>query len=148
MVRSERVAGMGGVRLRVLLHPGGGIPFLLVHGLASNARMWDGVASRLSAAGHPSAAVDRRAHGESDGSDEGFDFATLAADLAAVAGHCFDRPVVAVGQSWGGNVVLELARRHPDRVGAVGLVDGGFIRWLPACSRPMGRRTAAPVVTG
>ncbi len=28
-------------------------PFVLVHGLASNARMWDGVAAELVAAGHP-----------------------------------------------------------------------------------------------
>ncbi|HEY5472951.1 MAG TPA: alpha/beta fold hydrolase, partial [Candidatus Limnocylindrales bacterium] len=38
-------------------------PFLLVHGLASNARLWDGVARRLTEAGHRSVAVDLRGHG-------------------------------------------------------------------------------------
>ena len=36
------------------------------------------------------------------------------------------RPWVA-GQSWGANVVLELAARHPDATGGVVLVDGGTI---------------------
>ena len=37
-----------------------------------------------------------------------------------------DRPVVA-GQSWGANVVLEFAHRHPDAARAIACVDGGFI---------------------
>jgi len=101
-------------------------PFLLVHGLASNARLWDGVGARLAAAGHRAVAVDQRAHGASDPSDE-LDLATLAADLATVATATgLDRPV-AVGQSWGGNVVLELGLRHPAAVRGVAGVDGGLI---------------------
>jgi len=46
-------------------------PFVLVHGLASNARLWDGVARRLAGAGHSSAAVDLRGHGRSDKPDTG-----------------------------------------------------------------------------
>jgi pimeloyl-ACP methyl ester carboxylesterase len=41
-----------------------------------------------------------------------------------------DRPIVA-GQSWGGNVVVRLAAQHPELIGGVGLVDGGWID-LPA----------------
>ncbi len=41
-------------------------PVLLVHGLASNAHLWDGVAERLAEAGHPVAAVDQRGHGQSE----------------------------------------------------------------------------------
>jgi pimeloyl-ACP methyl ester carboxylesterase len=46
--------GAGGPRLAVREFEGQGghgHPFLLVHGLASNARLWDGVARRLAAAG-------------------------------------------------------------------------------------------------
>ncbi len=103
-----------------------GPPFLLVHGLASNAHMWDGVAVRLAAAGHAVVAVDQRAHGTSDPSDR-LDLATLVDDLAAVIdGAGLDRPV-AVGQSWGGNVVLELGARRPELVRGVAGVDGGLI---------------------
>lgn len=101
-------------------------PFLLVHGLASNARLWLGVGAALHAAGHTVVALDQRGHGQSAAA-EGADFATLTADLLAVAAAVgLDRPV-AVGQSWGGNVVMELARRHPGAVRGVTCVDGGFI---------------------
>lgn len=100
---------------------------LLVHGLASNARLWDGVARILASRGHRCVAVDQRGHGRSAHVDGGFDFATLTADLVAVATSTgLERPV-AVGQSWGGNVVLELARRHPTAVSGAACVDGGTI---------------------
>lgn len=102
-------------------------PFLLVHGLASNARTWDAVADRLSALGHTVVAIDLRGHGLSDKPDDGYDYATVTDDLAAaIAALGLDRPVVA-GQSWGGDVVLELAARHPDAVRGVACVDGGLI---------------------
>ena len=118
-----------GVELRVLAEGLGqsGIPFVLVHGLASNARMWDGVAAQLAAAGHPVISVDQRGHGQSGKPDDGYDFTTIVNDLVVLIGELgFHRPVV-VGQSWGGNVVLELAATHPELPGAVVAVDGGFI---------------------
>lgn len=102
-------------------------PFLLVHGLASNARLWDGVARHLTELGHPVVAVDQRGHGASSKPDTGFDMATVADDLALLIGSLgFDRPVVA-GQSWGANVVIELAHRSPASVRGVVAVDGGTI---------------------
>lgn len=101
-------------------------PFLLVHGLSSNARLWDGVGRVLAAAGHRSVAVDLRAHGRSDPSDA-LTFPTLVDDLARVIDATgLDRPI-AVGQSWGGNVVLELGASRPDVVRGVVGVDGGLI---------------------
>lgn len=102
-------------------------PFLLVHGLASNARMWDGVLDELAAAGHGVAAVDLRGHGQSDKPDDGYDFATVVADLVAVVEALgWERPALA-GQSWGGNVAVELGHRHPSLVRGVAGVDGGEI---------------------
>lgn len=101
--------------------------FLLVHGLASNAQLWGGVGTALAAAGHRVAAVDLRGHGLSAKVDEGYDFATLTDDLVGVIDALgLGRPVV-LGQSWGGNVVLELAARHGDRITALVCVDGGHI---------------------
>ena len=101
--------------------------FLLVHGLASNARMWDGVALHLALAGCSVISVDQRGHGHSDKPDSGYDFARVTADLVALIEHeGLDRPVV-VGQSWGGNVVVDLAWRYPDQIRGVCAVDGGFI---------------------
>jgi len=105
------------------------VAFLFVHGLASNARLWDGVADHLASRGYRSVAVDQRSHGESDKVDGPFDFATLADDLLSVIDRSFppETAVVAAGQSLGGNVVLELAGRHPSRIAAVACIDGGFI---------------------
>lgn len=147
----ERLPGSGGVALAARRWEGGAhVPFLLVHGLASNARMWDGVAEHLSAHGHPVVALDQRGHGRSDKPDQGYDFGTLTDDLLSVLdGLGWERPV-AVGQSWGGNVVLELAACHPDRVRAIACVDGGWIelaRQYPtweACAAAL----APPVLEG
>jgi pimeloyl-ACP methyl ester carboxylesterase len=128
------------LELRVLVsHEGDLTPVLLVHGLASNARLWDGVAAELTARGHPVAAVDQRGHGHSSKPDDGYDFATLTEDLIAVMDSLgWTAPLVA-GQSWGGNVVLELAARYPAAVSGLSLVDGGtmelsarFADW-PTC---------------
>lgn len=117
-----------GVSLHVRHRAGDRSPaYLLVHGLASNSRLWDGVADRLAAAGHPSYAVDLRGHGESGRAAGGYDTATAAADLAALITALSLRDPVVVGQSWGGNVVVRLGAGHPELVGALALVDGGWI---------------------
>ena len=118
-----------GPRLAIRHTPGRGRPFLLVHGLASNARLWDGVARRLASHGHEVAAVDLRGHGLSQETTDGYDTSTAAADLAALVaelGWTGARAPVVAGQSWGGNVVLTLAARHGGAAG-VALVDGGWI---------------------
>jgi pimeloyl-ACP methyl ester carboxylesterase len=130
MSASERYVEVApGVSLRLLCTNMGadGVPFLLVHGLASNARMWDAVAEVLGAAGHPVVAVDQRGHGRSSKPDHGYDFTTVAADLVVLIGALGWRQPVVVGQSWGGNVVIELAATHPNVLSAVAAVDGGFI---------------------
>lgn len=108
-----------------------GVPILLVHGLASNALLWSGAASRLEQLGHPVIAVDQRGHGGSDKPDGGYDMATVADDVAALLAVLesdgWTTPIV-VGQSWGGNVVVEFAHRHPEASRGVAAVDGGFIR--------------------
>jgi len=104
---------------------GDGLPvrFVLVHGLASNARMWDGVGLALAELGHGSMAVDLRGHGGSPKPDDGYDFDSVVGDLLGVLE---DRPVVA-GQSYGGNVVVHLAATHPELVSGIVCVDGGAI---------------------
>ena len=142
-----RCAVPDGTELSVIVGGDGGdlAPVLLVHGLASNARLWDGVAAGLSAKGHPVASVDQRGHGLSDKPSHGYDYDTLIEDLRALIdqlGWTSAKPYAA-GQSWGGNVVLELAARHGEDLAGVALVDGGtielssrFADW-PTCEAAM-----------
>ncbi len=132
----RRVEVAPGVSLHVEQRLGdpGAAPFVLVHGLASNVRLWDGVAERLHALGHSVFAIDQRGHGRADAPAAGYDLETAVADLLALIGALgLERPVLA-GQSWGGNVVLELGWRHPNVVRGIACVDGGVIEladWFP-----------------
>ena len=134
-------------------------PVLLHHGLASSAGFWGPVARRL-AGGTPAGpsrtvvALDARGHGESGRPDDGYDFATVTADLDAVLGALGwrgeerasgngIRPVL-VGHSWGGNVVVEYAARHPAVPAALVLVDGGFIEMQPDVTWEEAERRLAP----
>ena len=100
--------------------------FVLVHGLASNAQTWIEVGHLLNSTGAKVVAYDQRSHGQSDRVESGFDFPTYVADLQAVIEQSTSAAPVTVGQSWGGNVVVEHAVHH--QTAAVIGVDGGFIR--------------------
>lgn len=113
--------------------------FVLVHGLASNARLWDGVGMALAELGYASVAVDLRGHGRSPkppvsgpaDEEPGYTFAEVTSDLLALLtdeGLVGERRATIAGQSWGGNVVIELAARNPDSVRAVAAIDGGVIK--------------------
>ena len=125
----RRIVVAPGVELHIEVRIGekSAVPFVLVHGLASNARLWDGVAELLHAAGHTVVVIDQRGHGLSDAPDAGYDLDTAVADLLSLISALeLDRPVLA-GQSWGGNVVLELGWRQPDAARGIACVDGGVI---------------------
>jgi pimeloyl-ACP methyl ester carboxylesterase len=100
-----------------------------VHGLSSNARVWDGVARRLAAAHHEVVAVDLRGHGRSEETVDGYSTDRAATDLAQLCAAlelAGDRAPVVAGQSWGGNVVVSLAAHHGG-VAGLALVDGGWL---------------------
>lgn len=106
---------------------GDGPPLLLLHGLASNCHIWDRVAPLL-VKGFSVTALDQRSHGDSEGTAEGYDFANTVADVKSFMEVCnIQRPIL-VGHSWGGNVALHVAVKHPEAVAGLILVDGGLVR--------------------
>jgi pimeloyl-ACP methyl ester carboxylesterase len=121
------VAGSVGLHVRQWGERGTRPAFVLVHGLSSNARLWDAVAAELTSRGGVAYCVDLRSHGESDAPADGYDTVTAATDVAGVAARLGVRDAVVAGQSWGGNVVVRMAAEHPEVVGALGLIDGGWI---------------------
>jgi len=144
---SDRAVPGDGVRLHARDWGGSGQPIVLLHGLASNARIWDGVASRLAGAGLRVVALDQRGHGASEQPGSGYDFATLGRDLsAALAALGIERPVLA-GHSWGANVALRFAADRPGALAGLALVDGallGVAEWAGPTLDEARRRLAPP----
>ena len=144
---TDRAVPGDGIGLHARDWGGGGPALLLLHGLASNARIWDGVASRLAGAGLRVAALDLRGHGDSDQPDQGYDFASVGRDLAsALAGLGLERPVL-VGHSWGANVALQFAAERPGALAGLALVDGaltGVAEWAGPTREDARRRLAPP----
>jgi pimeloyl-ACP methyl ester carboxylesterase len=119
------------LRFHYLDWGGAGRPLVLLHGLASNARIWDFVAPRL-AAHFRVFALDQRSHGLTDPASDGFDFAAITRDLHAfVDALGLERPLL-VGHSWGASTVLNYAALHgnaalrPANVAGIVMVDGGM----------------------
>ena len=144
---TDRAVAGDGVRLHARDWGGSGPVVLLLHGLASNARIWDGVAPRLVGAGLRVAALDLRGHGASDQPGSGYDFASVGRDLAAALdGLGLERPVL-VGHSWGANVALQFAADRPGTVAGLVLADGavlGVAEWAGATREEARRRLAPP----
>ncbi len=128
----------------------GGRPILLVHGLASCLRLWDGVAGRLQAMGHRVVACDLRGHGLSPKPDGPYDVATVAGDVIALAEQLELGPCLVAGQSYGATVALQVAAERPDLADRVVCVDGGFLdlgRRYPEWERCQ-REMSPPSLTG
>ncbi|WP_033258694.1 MULTISPECIES: alpha/beta hydrolase [Kitasatospora] len=99
-----------------------GRPVLLLHGLAGHAGEWDALAGAL-APGRRVVAVDQRGHGRSTRRPASVERAAYVADVLAVADALgLERPLLA-GQSLGGHTALLAAAAHPDRFGALVLLE-------------------------
>ena len=105
---------------------GSGQAVLLLHGLASNCRIWDLVAPILSGQ-FRTLALDQRGHGRSFKPDTGYDFAMVLSDLDGFMSAVGIENPVLVGHSWGGDVALEYAVANPGKVKGLCFVDGGTI---------------------
>lgn len=103
---------------------GKGSPLLLVHGLGAGWRSWEPILDDL-AASREVIAVDLPGFGESPPLDGEVSIATLADAVAGFIKELSLDGVATAGQSMGGRIVLELARRG---VGGdtVALDPGGF----------------------
>jgi pimeloyl-ACP methyl ester carboxylesterase len=106
-------------------------PVLLLHGLASNARIWELVAPELVKLGWPAIALDARGHGLTDKPDGDYGFGTFQKDLLAlIDALSLERPLL-VGHSWGALIALDYAAQFPfgprSPAGLV-LVDGGVMQ--------------------
>jgi non-heme chloroperoxidase len=102
---------------------GDGPPVVLTHGWVVGREMWEYAAAQMADAGLRAISVDRRGCGGSDRPSRGFDFDTLADDLAAVLQALDLRNATLVAHSVGGAEAVRLLSRHgAARVGRLVLV--------------------------
>jgi 3-oxoadipate enol-lactonase len=95
---------------------------VLIHSLALDRSVWDGVVARLKDEAEI-LTFDCRGHGRSPRTPGPYTAQILARDLAELFDHVgWDRAVVA-GCSMGGNVGQAFAAEYPECVSALGLID-------------------------
>ncbi|GAA4665032.1 alpha/beta fold hydrolase [Streptomyces youssoufiensis] len=102
---------------------GRGKPVVFVSGAWLSSSAWELQMLPLSERGLRCVAFDKRGHGRSDWVGHGFDYDTLADDLAALLDHLDLREVTLVAHSMGGGEVIRYLTRHGyDRVSRVVLM--------------------------
>ncbi len=93
---------------------GVGRPIVLLHGWPLSSDTFDDLGVALADAGFRAIAYDRRGFGRSDQPWSGYDYDTLADDLAAVIEQTGARDATLVGFSMGGGEVARYLTRYPD----------------------------------
>lgn len=91
---------------------GKGKPVVFVTGWAVSSEMWEYQMAYLSGQGLRCVAYDRRGHGRSGQPGYGYDYDTLADDLAKVIVELDLREVTLVGHSMGGGEIVRYLSRH------------------------------------
>ena len=111
---------------------GTGDPVVLIHGWPFNADMWEYTMTALVDEGLRCVAYDRRGFGRSSQPGTGYDYDTLADDLAALLERLDLRRVTLVGFSMGGGEVARYLSRHGAgrvaRAALVGSIVPGVLR--------------------
>ena len=96
---------------------GSGPPVILIHGYPLDGRSWERQERALLGAGYRVISYDRRGFGQSSKPTTGYDYDTLAADLAVLIDHLDLTDITLVGFSMGtGEVTRYLGSRGSARV--------------------------------
>jgi pimeloyl-ACP methyl ester carboxylesterase len=104
---------------------GTGKPIVFVASAWLDSRMWEFQVPYLVDHGFRCIAYDRRGHGRSDWPWDGYDYDTLADDLAALLDHLDLHDLMLVSHSAGaGEIVQYLARHGSARVARIAIVSG------------------------
>jgi 3-oxoadipate enol-lactonase len=124
-VTSNNFRTLDGCTLSYTLH-GSGIPgaprIVLIHSLALDRSIWDGVVGQL--AGHADILTyDCRGHGQSDRPHMSYTPELFAGDLTELMDSIGWQSAIVAGCSMGGCVAQAFAAKHPDRALGLGLID-------------------------
>lgn len=121
-VEGSRARSADGVPIRYHVTGKGEPTIVLVHGWALDRSLWEALVPRL-AGRHRVVTLDLGGHGESGRQRAQWTMGAFGEDVKAVVEAVGAKDVVLVGHSMGGPVVLEAARRTPERVKGIVLID-------------------------
>lgn len=118
---------------------GTGRPVVFLSSLALSGAMWEYQMVPFSERGLRCIAYDRRGHGRSDDPGRGYDFDTLADDLAGLLTHLDLHEVTLIGQSMGcAEIARYLSRHGASRIARVALIGTGTPFLLKTQDNPEG----------
>lgn len=109
-----------GGQLAVETHDGDTAPVLAIHGVSGSRKLWNWVRA------HNFSLITPDLRGRGDSALAGATIKQHADDMLRVLDALDLASVTVCGMSMGAYVAVDLAVRHPDRVRALVLVDGGF----------------------
>ncbi len=119
-------AEVNGINLYYESH-GQGRPLILLHGGLGSGEMFGPLIGEF-AAKHRVILVDLQGHGRTADIDRPIEITSMADDVAALIDHlALEKPDV-VGYSLGGGVALQVAIRHPQKVGRLVSASAGIRR--------------------
>jgi pimeloyl-ACP methyl ester carboxylesterase len=127
----ERVKVAEGVELEVLDFGGHGPALVFLPGLGDTGHVYDTFAPEF-VAHHHVHAITRRGFGSSSWPEQGYDTATLGADIVRVLDGLGIAKASLVGHSMAGPELTWVATHHPDRVEKVIYLDTSFVADLVA----------------
>jgi esterase len=118
---------------------GAGEPIVCIHGMSSSAAVWGEAVDELAKHGR-TISYDRRGCFRSERPEPYVtDVHQQADDAAALIDALDASPAVVIGRSYGGETAIDLARRYPDRVRALALLEPALLsmsedatRWASA----------------
>jgi pimeloyl-ACP methyl ester carboxylesterase len=131
-----RTEMLNGVQLYFEVH-GGGEPLILLHGFGGCSQDWSMLTAEWSK-NFQLIVPDMRGHGRSSNPSKLFRHQDSASDIQALLDHLKIGTFKGLGVSGGGNVLLHLATRQPERVQAMVLVSA--TSYFPAQARPIMRQ--------
>jgi len=133
-----RIETLNGVQLYFETR-GNGEPLLVLHGFTGSSHDWSILPAEWGT--HFQFIIpDMRGHGRSANLSKTFRHDEAATDMFALLEHLGVRSFKGLGVSGGGNVLLHMATRQPDRVEAMVLVSA--TSYFPAQARPIMRQYA------
>jgi pimeloyl-ACP methyl ester carboxylesterase len=113
-----------GVAIQLAVWEGSGRNILCIHGITSNCRCWDVLASALSPKQRV-LAMDLRGRGGSDKPESGYSLEHHIEDIRSLLDDLGLKDVVLMGHSLGAFISLAFGAKYPGRVNRIILVDGG-----------------------